>query len=146
MWIRDNLILNSHSRIKSHHEWWHKSLGLSRPKSKRWFCWVIVFSPANSQMVTMKPGLVGMDNIQWIYAVVVNSVLFPRRGLANVQPWSNQTDRTCAVTTIPLAAWCIYPSGIMPVNAKLLVARSCQAARQGTRHLALCLDSAKPGC
>ena len=24
-------------------------------------------------MVTMKPGLVGMDNIQWIYAVVVNS-------------------------------------------------------------------------
>ena len=83
--------------------------------------------PANSQMDTMKLGL------RWIisnngYAVVVGSVLFPRRGLANVQPWSDQTDRTCA----PPSLWrpvCIYPSG-MPVNAKLLVARSCQAARQ----------------
>ena len=84
---------------------------------------------------------VRMDNFQWIISngcMQLSSarLLFPRRGLANVQPWSDQTDRTCA----PPSLWrpvCIYPSG-MPVNAKLLVvARSCQAARQGTRHLAL---------
>ena len=116
--------------------------------TKAWaFCWVIVFLPANGYDETG----VGMDNFQWIcscwlgwiifngYAVVVGSLLFPRRGLANVQP-----DRQDLCTTIPLAA-CIYPSG-MPVNAKLVVARSCQAARQGTRHLGKTrlLGSARP--
>ena len=65
-------------------------------------------------MDTMKLGLGGI--ISNGYAVVVGSVLFPRRGLANVQP-----DRQDLCTTIPLAARCIYPSGIMPVNAKLLL-------------------------
>ena len=46
----------------------------------------------------------------WIYAVVVNSVLFPRRGLANVQPWSDQTDRTCAPPSLWRRGAFIHPA------------------------------------
>ena len=87
---------------------------------------------------------VGRDNIQWICSC--------RRLGALSTKWTCERptivgpDRQDLCTIIPLAAQCIYLSG-MPVNAKLLlVARSCQAARQGTRHLGKTrlLGSARP--
>ena len=115
-----------------------KAWAFQYQSSKRWFCWVIVFSPANSQMVTMKPGLVGMDNIQWIYAVVVNS--FHDLDLRRSNP--GPTRQTGPVHHHPSGGLCAF---IHPASCRWM--RSCwwpdharQLGSQGTRHLALCLD------